>query len=170
MLYKINGQSLFLRMKRYSLFLLIIFAACTQNEEKNSTKADSTILVSYDTIPEIRKMVNAAPAAEYSEPIKDELNDWKFAVSLYETKRTFHYNVRIQCKEVRVSDSINIPNFGIEPKVAVRKGKEPLTCIIGFLDKKSGFKEYRLVSFKNDQLHVKTLNTYSVATYKTKVP
>jgi hypothetical protein len=90
-------------------------------------------------------------------------------VAVYETERTFHFSLRIQAKEVRVSDSLTIPNFGILPKIEIHKGKEPLTCIIGFLDKKEVFKEYKKVSFKNDQLHFSTLNGYSVNAYKTKV-
>ncbi|MES2329719.1 MAG: hypothetical protein V4539_08960 [Bacteroidota bacterium] len=156
-------------MKRISFLLLVAAVACNQPAENNDGSKDSTAVVSYDTIPEIRTTVKTAPAAEYSEPIKDELNDWKFAVELYETKRTFHYTVRIQAKEARVSDSVNIPNFGIAPKVEIHKGKEPQTCIIGFLDKKGQFMEYRQVSFKNDRLRINTLRTYSVAAYKTKV-
>ena len=106
----------------------------------------------------------------YSEKIPDELNNWKFAVSLHETKRTFHYTVQIQAKEARITDSINIPNFGIMPKPEVRKGKEPHTCIIGFLDKKAAFKEYRKVSFQNERLHISTLNNYAVSSYKTATP
>jgi hypothetical protein len=148
--------------------LLILLAACNQSDSTDDTiPKGSTIVVSADTIPEIRSTVKSGPIATYSEPIKDELNDWKFAVSIYETKRTFRYTIRIQAKEVRVNDSLSIPNFGIQPKPEIRKGKEPLSCIIGFLDKKNEFKEFRLVSFKNDQLHFKTLNNYRVSSYKT---
>src|SRR6478609_6509427 len=151
-------------MKTPLLGMFILLAACNQSDSTNDAiPKDSTIVVSADTIPEIRSTIKSNPVATYSEPIKDELNDWKFAVSIFETKRTFHYTIRIQAKEVRVSDSLNIPNFGIEPKVELRKGKEPLSCIIGFRDKKNEFKEYRLVSFKNDQLHFKTLNNYRLS-------
>lgn len=153
-------------MKRIPFLLLIVAVAC--NQPADTTTKDSTTVVSYDTIPEIRTTVKTTPAAEYSEPIKDELNDWKFAVALYETKRTFHYTVRIQAKEGRVTDSINIPNFGIAPKPAIRKGKEPLTCIMGFLDKKAQFMPYRQVSFTNDRLRIRTVQSYSVGAYRTK--
>src|SRR4051812_34149952 len=109
-------------MNRRLLLLMIITASCKQPAD-NATAKDSTTVISNDTIPEIRTTVSSAPAAQYSEPIRDDLNNWKFAVALYETKRTFHYTVRIQAKEARVSDSINIPNFGIAPKVAIHEGK-----------------------------------------------
>src|SRR5882762_1083505 len=155
-------------MKYLFFFLLIAAVACNQGGTNESNSKDSTTVISYDTIPEIRTTVKTTPAAEYSESIKDELNDWKFSVSLYETKRTFHYTVRIQAKEVRVSDSVNIPNFGRQPKVEVHKGKEPLTCIIGFLDMKNVFREYRKVSFKDDKLHISTINNFAVGAYRTK--
>jgi hypothetical protein len=72
-------------------------------------------------------------------------------------------------KRSRVTDSVNIPNFGIAPKPAIQKGKEPLTCIIGFLDKKNEFMPYRQVSFINDRLRIRTVQSYSVGAYKTKV-
>jgi len=156
-------------MKSSFFFLLILLAACNQSENKNANPKDTTIVISADTIPEIRSAVKPGPAAEYTESIKDELNDWKFSVSLYETKRTFHYTVRIQAKEVRVSDSVNIPNFGRQPKVEIHKGKEPLCCIIGFLDMKNVFREYRKVSFKDEKLHISTINNYAVGAYRTKV-
>ncbi len=156
-------------MKNTLFFLFILMIACNQPADNNTTTKDSTMVISYDTIPEIRTTVKTTPAAEYSEPIKDELNDWKFAVSLYETKRMFHYTMRIQAKEIRMSDSINIPNFGIIPIVQIHKGKEPLSCIIGFLNKKNEFMGYRKVSFANDRLHITTLQTYSVGYYKTKM-
>ena len=144
--------------------------ACDQTDKTAAVEnTDSTIVVSYDTIPEIRKNVKEEPVAEYSEPIPDELNEWKFEVSAFETKHTFQYLLRMKCKEVRVTDSLKIPNFGIQPRVAIRKGNEPLSCIIGFLDKKGEFKEYKKVNFKEEQLHIKTIRTYYVGAYKTKV-
>ena len=97
--------------------------ACDQTDKTAAVEnTDSTIVVSYDTIPEIRKSVKEEPVAEYSEPIPDELNEWKFEVSAFETKHTFQYLLRMKCKEVRVTDSLKIPNFGIQPRVAIRKG------------------------------------------------
>lgn len=157
-------------MRILYLFSLVLLAGCASDGPVNDTVADSTVVISYDTIPETRARVKNTPVASYGEPIPDELNDWKFAVSLYETRRTFHYTIRIQAKEARITDSIAIPNFGIQPTVAIRKGEEPLSCIIGFLDKKQAFKPYKMVSFQNDRLRVKTINSYYVGSYKTKKP
>ena len=147
---------------------LCLLASCASDAPVNETGADSTVVVSYDTIPETRASVKTAPAASYSEPIPDELNDWTFSVSLYETRHTFQYTIRVQAKEVRITDSLTIPNFGIQPTVAIRKGGEPLSCIIGFLDKKQEFKPYKKVSFQNDRLQIKTTHSYYVGSYRTK--
>ena len=154
-------------MKKYFLFAWMTSVACNELT-KNPAPADATILITNDTIPEIRKAVKEVPVAKYSEPVKDALNDWQFSVSAYETERTFHFLLRMQYKELRISDSLQIPNFGTQPRVEIRKGKEPLSCIIGFLDKKDQFKEYKKVSIKKDQLKISTLNSYFVGVYRTK--
>jgi len=147
----------------------LLIVSCRQAGNTDTPASDTTILIKQDTVPEIRKSVSTNAVAGYSEKINDELNDWKFTVSLYETKRTFHYTIKMQAKEISASDSLNIPNFGIAPKPEIRKGNTPLTCIIGFLDKKGVFKEYKKVSFQSDRLRITTINTYYVAAYKTKV-
>ena len=157
-------------MKRYLAILLLLLAGCEQATNTNNGIKNSKVVISLDTIPETRKTVKTNAVSAYSEKIPDELNDWKFSVSLHETKRIFHYMVQIQAKEARITDSVSIPNFGIMPKPEVRKGKEPLTCIIGFLDKKGAFKEYRKVSFQNDRLRISTINNYAVSSYKTATP
>lgn len=154
-------------MRILSLLTLLLLAGCANNETTTDTSADTAVVVSYDTIPATRKSIQSSPVATYSEKIADELNDWKFAVTVYETQKTFQYTLRIQAKEVRVSDSLTIPNFGIQPTVVLQKGKEPLSCIIGFLDKKKVFKPYKMVSFQNDRLRVRTIASYYVGAYKT---
>lgn len=158
-------------MKRIPLpLLLFLMAACQQGNDTIREPKNAPVVISHDTIPEYRQIVKPGAVSIYTEKIPDELNDWKFSVSLHETPRTFHYTVQIQAKEVRVTDSVNIPNFGMMPKPEVRKGKEPLTCIIGFLDKKGAFKEHRKLSFQNDRLHISTINNYAVSAYKTAAP
>lgn len=155
-------------MKKSLSFIFVLFIACDPANTPHSPSADSTIVINNDTIPEIRKAVKEAPVAKYSERVKDALNDWQFAVTVYETERTFHFLMNMQYKELRVSDSLHIPNFGTLPRIEVRKGKEPLSCIIGFLDKKDVFREYKKVSIKGEQLKFTTLNSYYVGVYRTK--
>ena len=62
---------------------------------------------------------------------------------------------------------MEIPNFGIQPKVEIHKAKDDFSCIIGFLDKKGEFKEYKQVAIKDNQMKLTTLKKYFVGVYKT---
>lgn len=157
-------------MRKLSLILITALAACGQQQDKHPA-ADSSKpgVISNDTIPETRTTVKNEPVAGFSQPIKDELNNWKFSVQVYETRRTFHYSLRVQYKELRISDSLTIPNFGTMPKVELRKGPEPYSCIIGFIDKKGDFREYRKAFINsNDQLRIKTIHSYYVGVTRAK--
>ncbi len=148
---------------------MLVTGACNNAKEPES-KGDTTVINTVAAIPEIRQSVKSAPVVTYTEKVEDPYNDWKFEVALYETQRTFTYTVRIRYKELRVSDSLNIPDLGFSPKIALQKGSAPHSCIIGFLDKKGDFKEYRQVSIeKGDKLRFKTLKTYFVGHYRTTV-
>lgn len=156
---------------RKILIPLLLLAACSQpDSNSNTSTADTTTVISNDTIPEIRKEIRKQSVADYTEKIPDELNNWALAVSVYETRRTFHYRVEIQAKEIHATDSLDIPNFGIWPEVKIRKDKEDRSCVLGFLDKKGEFKPYKRISFINDQLRIKSVAHYYVGAYKTPVP
>jgi len=152
------------------LCYLVLCMACNPaaDTEAKRNAGDTAKLINYDTIPDIRRSVRPDAIAAFSEPVKDSLNDWKFAVAVYETEKTFSFQVRMQYKELRAGESFAIPNFGIQPKVEIRKGKEPLSCIIGFFDKKEVFKEYIKVSIKGDQLKFTKINSYYAGAYRTK--
>jgi hypothetical protein len=141
--------------------------SCREQTQELPSQTDSVTVVSVDTIPEKRVKISKEPIAHFEEKL-DTLNNWKFAVYIYETAKTFKYNIHLEAKEVRVTDSLIIPNFGRHPKVVIQKGKEPHTCIIGFLDKKDAFKEYRKVSFQDERLRIKTIQTYYVGHYQSK--
>ena len=65
-------------------------------------------------------------------------------------------------QEITGSDTIRFPNFGTEPQPRIQKGKNDLECVIGFLDNTGKFREYVMVSVKNDQLKLSTLKRYAV--------
>ncbi|MDE3254030.1 MAG: hypothetical protein KGO92_14610 [Bacteroidota bacterium] len=141
---------------------MLFLAACHSDQPEDTGQSNQTVVIPKDTVPPVRTNPKTTPAARFSEPIGDELNDWKFAVELYETPKTFVYSLRIQAKEVRVNDSVSFPNLGYAPKPVLQKGNQPFTCLIGFLDKEGKFKEYKKVSFTDDQLRIKTTHTYYV--------
>jgi len=153
-----------------SLVIVVLFAcnSSKNNELQSTDENDTTTYITNDTIPNFRKVVSANAVASFSKKIPDELNNWVFAINVYETKETFKYNMRIHYKEMTVIDSLRIPNFGIMPKIMLQDGKEPLSCIIGFADKKGNFKEYRKAFIDKDRLRIISLKSYFVGVYQTK--
>jgi len=146
------------------ILILIGFQRCHNNHNASSTKnsADSAIYPS-DTIPVFRKQIKKDPVAEYRIRTDNPLNDWYFSVRMFETPKTFYYLLKMEFEEIRGEDTIKLPNFGIEPKPVIRKGKDKYSCIIGFLDRNNQFREYKMV-YVNDGMHLKlvALNHYSV--------
>jgi hypothetical protein len=155
-------------MKHYSFLLLLALLCCNKPEKnsENTTNGDEPERAINDTIPLTREKVENSPVASYSEKVKDELNDWRLAVDIYETKETFKFLMKIEYMVQEAEDTLTIPNFGIMPKVEVRKGPEKESCIVGFLDKQGEFKEYKLIALKEKQLKISTLKYYARARYK----
>ena len=151
---------------RFGSILLFGLISCTEQPKPATTTTDP-VVIKADSISEIRTEIKKAPIASFSQAVPDELNDWKFSVDIYETERRFHYTVRMQYKELRVRDSVNIPNLGIEPTVQIQKDATPFSCTIGFLDKKGNFKPLTRANIKGDQLKFKTIASYAVGTYRT---
>ncbi|MBE9460457.1 hypothetical protein ACFP1I_02900 [Dyadobacter subterraneus] len=145
--------------KYYYLFFVLALLACNKKNESGENSSDSATEIS-----EVRKAVKPEAVSSYTEPVKDKdgLNDWKFAVSLFETDQTFKYKIKVKYKELEAEDDLVIPNFGIEPKVEVQKGKEPLTCVIGFMDKENVFKELKRVEIIGDELKIRQTKSYSM--------
>lgn len=160
-------------MKAILYFGLVAFCfSCTALENKQKEVKVDTVLIKAPTIAEVRENPSKKPVASYAVPIDDGMgnaNNWKFAVNIYETVKTFEYKVNIQYKEIRATEKITIPNFGTMPSVSIKPGKSSLDCIIGFNDKQGLFKDYIQVSVKNEQLKFKKINSYAVRSYKTPV-
>lgn len=152
---------------RHLLFVAILFSACSGSDTAKPAATTATVVITNDTIPALRTEVKKQPVASLSVPVNDALNDWQFAVNVYETRNRFRFRLNMQYKELRVTDSMDIPNVGIEPTVQLKKGPETYSCIIGFLDKKGVFKEYKKAYVKNEQFKFTTLNHYYVGSYKT---
>ncbi|MGN7888945.1 hypothetical protein [Dyadobacter sp. 22481] len=156
-------------MKHYSFLLFLALLCCNKpknNDESSASNNGDPSKAINDTIPLTREKVENSPVASYSEKVKDPLNDWRLAVDVYETKQTFKFLMKIEYMAQEAEDTLTIPNFGIMPKVEVRKGPEKESCIVGFLDKQGEFKEYKLIALKNKQLKISTLKYYGRARYR----
>lgn len=144
------------------LFGIIFMVGCDNSAEKTKSPEETTVVIPADSISELRSTVRKEAVVSHQQKVPDEFNDWKFAVQLYETERRFHYTVRMQYKELRITDSINIPNLGKEPIVEIQKDSQPYSCTIGFLDKKGVFKPYYRASIQKEQLRFKKIAAYGV--------
>ena len=158
-----------------TIFLLAIalcLFACNQLHE-DSNVSESTTYITNDTVSEIRSKVNTLPVAEYLKHLGENTSkDIKFSVSIYETKERFKFLLRMKYArpgftELNESDTLRIPNFGIQPRIQIQKGTNDNSCIIGFLDKKGEFKEYKEVAIKDNQMKLTTLRKYFVGVYRT---
>jgi len=68
----------------------------------------------------------------------------------------------MQYEGIQETDTLKIPDFDTWPVVQVKPGSDSLSCIIGFLNEKKEFMEYKLLSAKNDQLRLTVLRRYAV--------
>jgi hypothetical protein len=152
--------------------IAICSSGCGSNQGRNAANnsgnsSDSPGLsIPSNLIPADRKLVKKEAVATYTEKVADPLNDWNFEVSLYETRKTFHYLVKLKFEEMRGEDTLIFPDFGTEPVPALKKGKDKFSCLIGFIDKKDSFREYKLVTVREGrEMKITTLHHYAVDTY-----
>ena len=125
----------------------MVFTACNQSTPAVSLK---------------RTSVNKNPVKEYSEKVPDSLNDWYYKVQVFETDSTFNYLVKMQYKEVTGEQIIRIPNLGYEPKPELKKGYYDKTVMVGFLDDKGKFMDYKMVYVVDGQLGIRSVKRYTV--------
>ena len=148
-----------------SCIIIITIISCNNNQNgSRSNNQQGSGTAATDT----RKEINPKSVASFFKSVPDSLNNWHFSVDVYETKETFRYLMKMEYMELRETDTLKIPNIGIEPKIEIRKGKDDHSCIVGFFDSNNNFKEYKLVSAEDDKLKVTVLHHYGVATYESK--
>lgn len=151
----------------YSILLFIVLFACNASTNNSNTK--DSILHNYKDISLERSTINPNAVKTYREAVKSYETTDEFKVSLYETKQTFHYLIKIQYKELNEEDTLKVPDFGIEPAVNIVKGDSIRpSCIVGFFDEKKQFRESKLIYFNQNKLKIHVLKHYAVATYQTK--
>jgi hypothetical protein len=164
-------------MKIKSVFVFAIsigfyLSSCQPNNKQssdNDSSANKPVIINpTNNVPQLRSVVKTEPIDQYKEKTDNPLNDWYFSVKLYETPITFHYLIKMQFEEIRGEDTLKLPNFGYDPKPVLKKGNEKYSCIIGFMDDKNVFREYKLVHVSNGSLKITALKHYAVATYQEK--
>lgn len=137
--------------RSFVLIVAIFLASCNQNQTANS-------------IPSERKNPSSKAVASYLIPMGDPKLDRKFGVEVFETPFTFKYLLSMQYDGTEETDTLRLPELNIMPTVIVKPGPDKLSCIIGFLDEKKNFMEYKMLIPKNNQLTLKVLKSYGMYT------
>lgn len=141
----------------FILTIIFLFAACGSGDGNTPQRGTTA------PPPLVRQQVDTQPVATFSQPVTSEmgrLNNWKFAVALYETSNTFTYRIEIQYAELTITDSLQLPNLGIAPKPALQKGTDEYSCIVGFMDQDSQFRDYKSITVTNGDVRIHTLKYY----------
>ncbi len=112
--------------------------------------------------------MNPRPVAAYVTPVPDELNKFEFSVKLYETPLRFRYRAAVRYRMMEVKDSVDIPNFGYQPRVDIKKAPGDLACMIGFYDEDGSFRDLKIVEVVGKQLRIRQVKRYGVGTVKKK--
>jgi hypothetical protein len=153
-----------------SALICFTLSACHSSSDHYGAGSDTTgknaTAVEAIHVPEFRKEVKKEPVAEFEEKIIGELNsNWYFSVKLYETTKTLSYRVQMQYEELEGDDTLQLPDLGMAPQPVIRKGTDSTgkySCVLGFLDRDSTFREYKLVYVRGSQLGIKALKHYAV--------
>jgi hypothetical protein len=155
-----------MKNKFWGIALALLISCGDENNNPktttDTTSAGTTSALRPENVPQERDSVKEEPVAEYRVKTENPLNDWYFQVRLYETTKTFHYLIRLQYEEIRGTDTLKLPNFGMMPKPAIEKGPDQYSCIIGFYDKDNKFREYKKVYVKENTLKIEALKHYGV--------
>lgn len=156
-------------MKYSYLFIVLWLVSCADNglRGKNEIAASSTSFVTNDTVSTIRDVVSRKPVASYVVPVNDPKLERTFGVNVYETSHTFEFLLKMHYEAMEITDTLKVPNFGVLPTIKINRGKDNLSCIVGFLDKKNEFKEYKMVTVKGDKMRLVVLKRYSTGRYRT---
>src|SRR5579862_886089 len=158
-------------MKRFFSFLVFLFNilhfSCRSNDQGNIHSAVDTSenQSPLQKVQMYRTEIKKEPVAVYEEKVKNNLNDWKFSVKLYETQKTFYYLIKMQYEEVTGEDTLKLPNLGAMPQPAIHAGKDKYSCVLGFVDLQNKFNEYKLVSIEDGNIKLAVLKHYYGALY-----
>lgn len=147
------------------VLILSCLHACQSNTLKNEEGGSTTTYITHDTIPDTRDSVSKKPVATFTSTKGDKLQ-----VKVFETENTFHFLMTMNYQSLDEKDTLRIPNFGIYPTIKMQPGSDGKSCVVGFLDTKNQFREYKLVTVKSGNLQVKVLKRYYAGRTRTEYP
>jgi hypothetical protein len=152
----------------FVLSVVLFISACHSSSIDQQVPGKDTLLVnvSHPDLPppkhnpEFRTQVKKEAVAEYQE--KTGRLEGEFAVKLYQTSKTMAFRVDIEYEGLPGTDTIKFPDLGTEPRPVLQKASDKYSCVIGFLDNDSKFRELKLVHAKGSELKITTLRHWVV--------
>ncbi|HXB34217.1 MAG TPA: hypothetical protein VNV35_12375 [Puia sp.] len=152
----------------FVLISVLFMSACHSSSTDPRIPGKDTLLVdvSHPDLPppkhnpEFRVQVKKEAVAEYQE--KTGRLEGEFAIKLYQTSKTMAFRVDIEYEGLPGTDTIRFPDLGTEPHPVLQKGADKYSCVIGFLDNESKFRELKLVHAKGQELKITTLRHWVV--------
>jgi hypothetical protein len=146
-----------------SIIICLCLSACQNHTETNDNGTISTT----EAIAEDRKVVNRNAIAEYDELLTttqtQKLNAFHFKATLFETKKTFVYNLKFEFETQQEESEIAYPNLGYAPEPVLRKSTtEKQTIEIGFKNPKGEFMPFKNLVADEKGLHLRTIAKYTL--------
>lgn len=114
---------------------------------------------------EKRAVVKAEPVQVYEEK-GTGADTGTLKVQLFETEASLNYRMISEYGGQTWEYLLTFPNLQIMPKPELRKGPEPMSVHIGFLDADDQFNEFRMVKVENGNMVFKRLKEYQVTPLK----
>lgn len=108
-----------------------------------------------------RTTVKTEPVLTYTESEKGDTSK-TLKVQLFEQKESLKYEVKFSYNGTNGEKIFSYPNLGFMPKPGLKKGPNPMSCIVGFYDADSVFMDLRLIAVENGNLMYRHLKEYQV--------
>ncbi len=113
-----------------------------------------------------RTTVKSGAVMTYTESTSNDDSTNTLKVELFEQKESLKYEVKFSYNGNNGEKIFSYPNLGFMPKPGLKKGPNPMSCIVGFYDADSTFMELRLIAVENGGLIYRHLKEYQVGETK----
>jgi hypothetical protein len=109
-----------------------------------------------------RAAVKTDAVVTYTESENNNDTSKTLKVQLFEQKESLKYEVKFSYNGNNGEKIFSYPNLGFMPKPGLKKGPNPMSCIVGFYDADSVFMDLRLIAVENGNLMYRHLKEYQI--------
>lgn len=146
--------------------LFIIVSSCNQHKtgEAGETNTDSAVsLPDKDTVVEETIDINK-PVAAIELNKNDAVTDNDFIVQVFPTRKPNVFSIQIKYGGNAAKDEMTMLPKSYYKEIALRKGKNPNECLLGFIDKKGKFNTMKSITASGTHIGIKTVKAYYLST------